>query len=481
MYFKNDIPENHGISSKAILDFLEESEADKDINLTNFAILSDTYILGQFCKKPYEISCRQLLFSLTKSFTSIGIGIAIDKGYLNLNDKVMSFFPKKLPEVISENLKKLSIRHLLTMTTGIHDNTYGILYAQKDWVKAFLAQEFPHEPGTYYRYSTHSSHMLSAIIEKTTGESLLEFLNKHLFEPLGISKPQWETCPMGIIAGGMGLSITTEDIAKFGILLLNKGKYFGKCIISEEYVNLATSAQVSKQNVFDDINTKKYSGHQYGYQFHIGLNGGYRADGAFGQICFISPKEKMVIVATSRNSNTERLLQLIYKYFLTNNQKYKSFNKLIYNNLQKKLSAMEYHVPTFIDNIKGVPQLNNSCYKIGENPNGIDQIIFNQNGFELNCSIIYHNKECNNLRFNFNYPIHDKAIFVKDIQTHEQIYISYASWENSTILALNLIYIETPYVVTYRVSFITDMIKIEFSMNVSLNLKNYIAWGKICL
>lgn len=202
-------------------------------------------------------------------------------------------------------------------------------------MKAFLAQEFPHEPGTFYRYSTHASHMLAAIIENTTGQSMLDFLDKHLFMPLSIPKPQWETSSMGVTAGGMGLSLTPESIAKFGVLLLNKGEYFGKRIISEEYINLATSAQVTKQDESDDINNKNYAGNQYGYQFHIGLNGTFRADGAFGQICFLTPKEKLIIVATSRGSNVKTLLRLIHTHFLNNNETEKIFNNSTYNNLTK--------------------------------------------------------------------------------------------------------------------------------------------------
>lgn len=484
MFLKSDIPENYGISSGAILEFIDQAEAADDVNLINFMILSDENIIARFCKKPYAADYRQLLFSVTKSFTSIGAGIAIDKGYFNLDDKVIYFFPDKLPEVISENLSKMTVRHLLTMTTGIHDNTYGLLYPQKDWVKAFLAQELPHEPGTYYRYCTHASHMLSAIIEKTSGTSLLEFMNEHLFEPLDIPKPQWETCPMGIIAGGMGLSLAPESVAKFGVLLLNKGEYFGKRIISEDYINLATTAQVSKINNTDAINetddrcTENYLGDQYGFQFHISLNGSFRAEGAFGQVCFIYPKERIILVATSRNTNTERLLQLIQTKLLNDINDNVRFEQSIHNSLQEKLAKMEFETPQFKEIPWDVPSLNNKCYDISENPNGVRQIMLNREGYQLKCRIDYYDGQYSNLRFDFTQPVCDKTTFVKDIQTHVQQYVSYAIWESSTVLELVAIFIETPYVVHCRISFIDDEIEIEFKMNVSLNLKNFTAVGR---
>lgn len=121
MCFINDIPENHGISSRDILDFLEEAEAAADVNLTNFMLLSHKYLLAEFCKKPYEKHCRQLLFSVTKSFTSLAVGIAMDKGYFKLDDKVVSFFSDKLPEVISENLRKIYLSLLIFLShSGRH-------------------------------------------------------------------------------------------------------------------------------------------------------------------------------------------------------------------------------------------------------------------------------------------------------------------------------------------------------------------------
>ncbi len=478
MHFKNEIPENHGISSKAILDFIEATEQDQEINLKTFMILHDNNILAQFSKNPYEIEDQQLLFSMTKSFASIGVGIAADKGYLNIEDKVISYFPDKLPEEISNNLRDIKVKHLLTMTSGIHENTYEILYPKKDWVKAFLAQDFAHEPGTYYRYSTHGSHMLSAIVEKATGQSMLQFLNGYLFRPLDIPKPQWETCPSGMTAGGMGLSLSTESIAKIGLMLLNKGIYQEKRILSESFIKEATSPQVFKHTEMEKEN-RVYSGLHYGYQIHLGQDGYFRLDGAFGQICLVVPDKKIIVVATSKGTRTEKLLKYIYEYLLRNHHTEEMFDRDYCNQLKNKLTTLKYTTPCFRDIPDGIPQLINSSYTIDNNPNGIKKVIFNQIGQILSMSTFNSDNQEYEVKFNFSEPVYHKGIFIKDIQSHYQKYISYAKWLSKSELELHVIYVETPYVVTYRFSFTESGINMKFIINVSFTLTNFSANGRL--
>jgi len=224
------------LSQSAVYNFIKACEEHKNINLINLALLQGDEVLAQFCKKPYKKDCKQLFFSMTKSFTSLAVGIAADNGLLNLDDYVVSFFKDELPQNPHPNLMKMKVWHLLTMTTGIHENTYARLFPQPDWIRAFLAQEFTHEPGTYYRYSTNATHMLSAIVQKASGQNLEEFLNMYMFSPMNITEAEWELSPEGLTAGGMGLSLYPSSLVKFASLLLNKGLYKGKRIISEEYL-----------------------------------------------------------------------------------------------------------------------------------------------------------------------------------------------------------------------------------------------------
>ena len=239
---KDAAPESQGVSSDAIAELLDEFERH-DLQITSFVLLRNGNKIAEFCKSPYELDTIQLWYSVTKSFTGIGVGIACDKKLLSLDDFVIEFFPDKQPATVSKNLSKMRVCHLLSMSSGIHENTYGLLYPQADWIKAFLAQEFIHEPGTFYRYSTHGSHMLAAIVERASKQSFYDFLKDNLFKPLGIHKSSWEMCSQGITAGGMGLGLTVESVARFAQMILNKGIYNGKRIVSEDYLSVAMTEQ----------------------------------------------------------------------------------------------------------------------------------------------------------------------------------------------------------------------------------------------
>lgn len=377
----------------------------------------------------------------------MGVGIASDKKLISLDDSVISFFPDKLPETISENLQKMKVKHLLSMTCGIHENTYGMLYNQDDWVKAFLAQDFPHEPGTYYRYSTHASHVLAAIIEKVAGMSFHEFLKINLFEPLGIAKSTWEHCKQGITAGGMGLGLTTESIAKFGQMLLNKGIFNGKRILSEEYV----TAMITEQSN-DRILEKSKHRNGYGYQMQIGHDGSFNHPGGFGTLCYVSTHKNIVIAATSRKKNYEEIMDLIQEKFIEppgccqhSDMSY-DYKKLI-----ERIDTLTYPTPEFMPIPHEASRLYGS-YIINDNPHGLVKISFEENGQNsLIMYMHYLDRESSTLQFNFTKPVEGYDIFVKDILFHKQKYVSYAAWITPSLLRLTITYLETPYVVTYDI------------------------------
>lgn len=456
------------ISPSAIYNFVAECEANEKINLINFALVQSNDILAWFCKKPYKKNAKQLLFSMTKSFTSLAIGIASDNGILCLDDNVVSFFPEDLPRKPHSNLLKMQIRHLLTMTTGIHDNTYSELFPQSNWVKAFLAQDFPHEPGTYYRYSTHATHMLSAIIQKVSGTSLENFLNDHLFSVMGIIQAQWELSPEGLTAGGMGLSLRPSALIKVARMLLNKGMYKDKRIISEKYITLATSPQVIKQ---DDITgpDKYFSGYRYGFQFHISPGNAYRADGAFGQFCIVYPEKNLAIIATSQKTETESFLALIDKYFVCNGMHMDTISKA---QLDIYLSKLSFPVPNQSKKIYNPPQC---LYQLEDNELSIKNIRFIKNKLQ----ITFSNHRQDNIDIDFRNPVYGKSHFIKDLQVHLQEHCVLARWENESTLILMIYYIETPYIGEYRLQFSNDNDKVifTFNINVSMTLKGFTVIG----
>jgi hypothetical protein len=203
----------------------------------------------------------------------------------------------------------MRVSDLLRMSTG--HQAEPSLRTEQPWTKAFLAQPVPHKPGTHFLYNTSATYMLSAIVQKATGMTVLDYLRPRLFEPLGIEHPTWGTSPQGVTLGGYGLSIRTEDIARFGQLYLQKGEWRGKQLVPEGWVGAATARQTSNGS-----NPKSDWNQGYGYQFWRCRHGAYRGDGAFGQFCLVMPQEDAVITITSGVKSMQSVLDLVWDKLL---------------------------------------------------------------------------------------------------------------------------------------------------------------------
>ena len=242
-YFPRTTPESQGMSSKAILTFIDSLEQKVDA-VHSFIILKNGKQISEGWWNPYAPDVPHVMHSLSKSFTSTAIGFAVAEGLISLDDHVISFFPDQVPDDPSYNLKQMRIRDLLTMNTG-HIKEPRLFAVPGNWVETFLQAEVELTPGTHFKYNSAATYMLSAIIQKVTSEKLVDYLDPRLFQPLQIEKPEWDTSPSGINTGGWGLRIKTEDIAKLGQLYLQKGRWEGDQLLSENWVNMATSKQVS--------------------------------------------------------------------------------------------------------------------------------------------------------------------------------------------------------------------------------------------
>ncbi len=243
------------------------------------------------------------LYSATKSFTSALTGIAIEEGYIeNTSVKVVDFFPDTTIENLDSRKKNMTLQHLLTMTTGFEwdewtgDSAVKML-KKTNPVKHMLDLPMKYDPGTVLTYCTGASHLLSAIIQKTTGKTTLEFARKYLFDPLGISEAQWTYDHQNINHGGHGLSLTSRDMAKFGYLYLNNGTWNGKQILSTDWINKSSQTY----NSFED-------NVGYGYQWWTSPQSNiYYASGLDGQRIYVVPENDMVVVFTAEISNNLQL------------------------------------------------------------------------------------------------------------------------------------------------------------------------------
>ncbi|MFO0890991.1 MAG: serine hydrolase [Isosphaeraceae bacterium] len=302
-------PEEQGVPSPAIQEFIEAADRDIDA-LHSFMLIRHGHVVAEGWWTPYEPGLRHSLFSLSKSFTSTGIGLAIAEGMLSLDDPVLKFFPEDAPEKPSDNLKAMRVSDLLRMNTG-HQTEPSLRETKERWTKVFLNHPVPFKPGTHFLYNTPATYMLSAIVQKATGQTLLEYLRPRLFEPLGIENPTWDTSPQGVSLGGYGLSVRTEDIAKFGQLYLQKGQWQGKQLVPAAWVEAATARQTSNGS-----NPKSDWDQGYGYQFWRARHGAYRGDGAFGQYCLVMPEQDAVIAITSGLKDMQAVLNLVWDKLL---------------------------------------------------------------------------------------------------------------------------------------------------------------------
>jgi len=306
-------PEAEGISPAAILDFVAAAEEQLE-SLHSLILVRHGRVVAEGWWDPYAAVHPHLMFSVSKSFTATAVGLAISEGLLTLADLVVDLLPDDLPAQIDPHLAQLTVRHLLTMTTGHPTDTVSLADDSHgdNWARAILAQPLEFAPGTHYVYNSGASYLLSAILQRLTGERLFDYLTPRLFDPLGIVGATWQTCPRGIDAGGWGLSITTEQLATFGQLLLQRGEWNGTRLVPADWIDEATEIQVETSGTEHDLDGRQ----GYGYQFWRNRPTGYRADGAFGQFCLVLPEQDAVIVLTSALPVAQRALDLVWEHLL---------------------------------------------------------------------------------------------------------------------------------------------------------------------
>ena len=301
------LPEAQGVSSGALEEFVKALNGIEGLH--GVMVVRHGQVIAEGWWSPYDATHPHVLYSLSKSFTSTAVGLAIAEGKLSLDDQVLKFFPGDAPANLSDNLKAMRVRDLLMMSTGHQDEPP----TAPDEVspKSFLAQPVPHLPGTHFKYNTAATFMLSAIVQKVTGQTVLDYLGPRLFEPLGIGHPVWDTNFQGISLGGYGLRLRTEDIAKFGQLYLQHGNWHGKQLLPADWVALATSRQTSNgSNPDSDWNQG------YGFQFWRCRHNAFRGDGAFGQYCVVIPDQDAVVAINSGVKDMQAVLNVIWDKLL---------------------------------------------------------------------------------------------------------------------------------------------------------------------
>ncbi len=323
MILEQCVPEEQNVDSTAIEKMFDYWDK-MNTHVHSCAIMRGGKLISLRAWEPYKADSLHMLNSMSKTFTSIGIMYAIQEGLIDEEDYVISFFPDVCSDIkICDNMKKIKIKHLLTMTTGHYPDNADFIISDSNPVKAFLSSEVSLEPGTKFVYNTGATYMLSLIISKLTGKPLSEYLAPRLFEPLEIENFLWESDSDGNSYGGFGLNIDIISAVKTGQFLLNRGCIDGKRLLSSELIDKATSPLVSTVNMegqewLDELRKCKEwqpSDWDCGYGWQIWrcvYNGAYRADGAFGQYCVVVPEHNLVIAVFSGSDCSQYLLKGIW-------------------------------------------------------------------------------------------------------------------------------------------------------------------------
>ena len=304
-------PESQGVPSSAVLRFVEA--LDRQIKeMHSFMLLRHGSVVAAGWWAPYQSKHPHRLNSLSKSFTATAVGLAVAEGRFSLDDSVLAFFPEAAAGA-NAYLSRLRVRHLLMMSTGHETDTGAAVFGRPDGdlVTGFFETPFRHEPGTHFLYNQGATHLLCAIVQKTSGVTLNEYLAPRLFAPLGIPSPVWTTSPQGITTGWIGLSLTTEAIARFGQLYLQNGVWQGRRLLPEAWVAAATTAHVST-----GTGAGPDWAQGYGYQIWRSQHGGFRGDGAFGQYCVVMPEQDAVLAMTAAVVDMQPPLDLVWEHLL---------------------------------------------------------------------------------------------------------------------------------------------------------------------
>ena len=283
------------------LSAFEAAVAAEDLAVRGIRVYQDGELIASYQPEPEQ---RQNQYSVTKSFTSTACAFAVQEGLFTMVDFVLDHFAANAPEIPSENLKKMKLRHLITMSMGFESPMLmGAMrpkMTEKDWVKFVLRAPVIHEPGTVFQYNNAGPYLLGILIQRKTGMSLVDYLMPRLFEPLGIPRPECEKDPLGNTFGAGGLQLNVSELAKLGLLYLQKGRWNGEQLIPVSWVEEATRSHIVSNEGDSEIGT------DYGFLFWMMPDGMYRADGKYGQYCVVVPKKNAVVAINSMQLQDEK-------------------------------------------------------------------------------------------------------------------------------------------------------------------------------
>ncbi len=464
-------PEAEGVSSEGIIRFLDAA-AKSEHEFHSIMILRHGKVIAEGWWNPYRPDLVHTMYSVSKSFTATAIGFAVTEKKITVEDKVISFFPEDVPAQVSPYLADLRIKHLLTMTAGQAPDPTGPVIVSQQWVKTFLKTPIPDEPGSKFLYNSVATYMLSAIVQKVTGQKVIDYLQPRLFGPLGIKGVDWETDPAGINTGGWGLRLKTEDMAKFGELFLQKGMWNGKEILPASWVEEASTSKIEQSPGM--LQAKKDSSDDaqgYAYQMWRSRHNSYRADGAFGQYILILPELDAVVITTAESTDMRGELDLVWEYVLPAFKTGKLPSSKASKQLKERLKQLALPLASSKPNTALETSISGKTYNIVTNEGMFKSLSFD---FKNNNCHLVLNSDAANYTFDFGSGKWAQGettrkgpyLVAPAVHNREGLpafkYAGSYSWKDDKTLELILRYEESPHHEVIQCTFEEDVVSVDF-------------------
>ncbi|WIE84991.1 serine hydrolase domain-containing protein [Curtobacterium sp. MCPF17_021] len=310
--FPRTTPAALGIDPGGVTALLDALESTPGVEPHSIMLLRHGQVAAEGWWQPYAADRVHLLYSLSKSFTAAGVGIAVRAGLIDLDATVLSYFPELDADVTDERSRRIRVRHLLAMASGHREETIDRAQAldPTNTVRGFLLLPPDAEPGTVFAYNQPCTYTLAEIVRRVTGGSLVAWLRPHLLDPLGIDDLAWRRDDTGAELGYSGCYAPTDAVAKLGQLYLQGGVWDGVRILDADWVEQATSTQVANP---DEANPDWSQG--YGFQFWMARHG-FRGDGAYGQFCIVLPEHDVVLAMTGQSLDMQAVLDAVWEHLL---------------------------------------------------------------------------------------------------------------------------------------------------------------------
>lgn len=451
-------PESVGIPSQAVLNFINELDY-AELCMHGFIMIKDGKVFSEGYYAPFHADFPHRMFSISKSYTSIAIGLLQQEGKLSIEDKICDYFPDKLPAGgVHPYIAETTIRDMLRMASPHKSTTYKLMKCD-DWVKTFFHVEPVRYSGTSFVYDTSASHVLSALVERLSGMSLLQYLKIKVFDKLGCSGEfRWLTDPMGVCQGGSGLICNLRDMTRFAVMCMNDGVYNGQQIVPKEYIREATARQISTCLQYG---IEEQQG--YGYQFWRCRNNGFAMYGMGGQLAICLPDYNFILTTIADNQGIPNGVQGIYSALWNNilphlkeNKSATEVDQVSSEKLKDRLSKLEVKPVKGSGTSPVVNEINGKVYVLAQNPMGISKcrLEFSKD----NEGTLYYTNETGSHQISFGVG-HVKQQIFPDINLFS---ISSAAWVDEKTLHLRSYIIEElPGNVNMTITFINNAITIS--------------------